>query len=177
MSAFLFLLGLALIVGACLGYAAVKFKRQDDPLVEQINQRLPQTQCGQCSYPGCRPYAQAIAAGEAEINQCPPGGQQTVIELAQLLNREPLPLAEAEKIEEKPLVAIIDESVCIGCVLCIKACPVDAIIGAAKYMHTVIEKECTGCKLCIPVCPVNCIDMVTTEDRTMSLAQRFLAGA
>ena len=146
--------------GLILGFAAIRFKVDGDPLVDKIDALLPQTQCGQCSFPGCRPYATAIANGEAEINQCPPGGEATIHALADLLDREPIPL-NPENGEEQtgPTVAIIDEQTCIGCTLCIQACPVDAILGAAKHMHTVIESECTGCELCIPPCPVECITM------------------
>ena len=150
---------LALAFGLLLGFASVRFKVEGDPLADQIDAILPQTQCGQCGFPGCRPYAEAIARGEAEINRCPPGGQTTIIALADLLDREPIPLDD-EVGEEKPkMVAIIDESTCIGCTLCIQACPVDAIFGAAKQMHTIIESECTGCELCIEPCPVDCISM------------------
>lgn len=130
------------------------------PLSERIDARLPQTQCGQCGYSGCMPYAQAIAAGHAEINQCPPGGEATIKALARLLHREPIPLNTSHG-QHKPLfLARINENSCIGCTLCLQACPVDAIVGAAKQMHTVIEVECTGCELCLPPCPVDCIDMV-----------------
>ena len=149
--------GLAAAFGAILGFAAQRFRVEGDPVVDQIDALLPQTQCGQCSYPGCRPYAEAIAAGEADINRCPPGGQATVQALADLLDREPKPLEEEE---QEKAVAVIDENICIGCTLCIQACPVDAILGAAKQMHTVIEEECTGCELCVEPCPVDCISMV-----------------
>ncbi|WP_455380412.1 electron transport complex subunit RsxB [Acidihalobacter prosperus] len=130
------------------------------PLSERVDALLPQTQCGQCGYSGCMPYAQAIAAGRAEINQCPPGGQTTIKALARLLHRKPIPLNITHG-EHKPLfLAKIDENSCIGCTLCLQACPVDAIVGAAKQMHTVIESECTGCELCLPPCPVDCIDML-----------------
>lgn len=159
LTAILALAVLAAIFGLLLGFAAIRFKVEGDPLADRINEILPQTQCGQCSYPGCRPYAEAIASGEAEINRCPPGGETTIIALADLLDREPLPLSE-EVGEEKPkTVALIDEQTCIGCTLCIQACPVDAILGAAKQMHTIIESECTGCELCIEPCPVDCITM------------------
>jgi len=150
----------AVILGALLGYASVKFKVEGDPLVEKIEGILPQTQCGQCGFPGCRPYAEAIAKG-AEINLCPPGGAEGVQRLADLLGRE----VKALDAEEKPkAVAIIDENTCIGCTLCIQACPVDAIVGAAKQMHTIIAPLCTGCELCLPPCPVECISMqVITE--------------
>ncbi|SFX10194.1 electron transport complex subunit RsxB [Marinospirillum alkaliphilum] len=150
---------LALIIGLLLGYAQVRFHVEGDPLVEKIDQLLPQTQCGQCGHPGCRPYAEAIAAGDA-INLCPPGGETTIQALADLLGREPLPLdAEAGVTSEKK-VAYIREDECIGCTKCIQACPVDAILGAAKLMHTVIISECTGCDLCVEPCPVDCIDML-----------------
>ncbi len=154
---------LALALGLALGYAASSFKGNDDSLTDQINRLLPQTQCAQCGYPGCRPYAAAIAYESAAINQCPPGGDATVTALAELLNRDVIPLNPEFGIESPPVVAVIREHECIGCTLCIKACPVDAIIGAAKLMHTVIEDHCTGCELCIPPCPVDCIDLVTVS--------------
>ncbi len=150
---------LALIFGAVLGYASVRFKPEGNPIIEQIDAILPQTQCGQCGYPGCRPYAEAIANGD-KINKCPPGGESTIQALADLLDVEPLPL-DGDHGEEKPkMVALIREDECIGCTKCIQACPVDAILGAAKQMHTVIADECTGCDLCLDPCPVDCIDMV-----------------
>lgn len=163
LSALLALLGLALVFGALLGYAAVRFKVEGDPLVEQIDAILPQTQCGQCGYPGCRPYAQAIANGDA-INKCPPGGQSTINELANLLDVE-APTLDEEHGEEAEVktVAFIREDECIGCTKCIQACPMDAILGAAKQMHTVIADECTGCDLCVDPCPVDCIDMIPVE--------------
>ncbi|WP_339614787.1 electron transport complex subunit RsxB [uncultured Gilvimarinus sp.] len=159
-SALIALIGLALVFGALLGYAAVRFKVEGDPLVEQIDTLLPQTQCGQCGYPGCKPYAQAIANGDA-INKCPPGGQTTINELADLLDVE-APTLDEEHGEESdvPTVAFIREDECIGCTKCIQACPMDAILGAAKQMHTVIADECTGCDLCVEPCPVDCIDMI-----------------
>jgi Na+-translocating ferredoxin:NAD+ oxidoreductase subunit B len=125
----------------------------------RIDALLPQTQCTRCGYSGCQPYAQAIAAGEAEINQCPPGGSATISALAVLLGRPPLPLNPANGVETAPRVAWIDESRCIGCARCLAPCPVDAIVGAAKYMHTVIASLCTGCELCLPPCPVDCIEL------------------
>ncbi|GGE44223.1 electron transport complex subunit B [Halopseudomonas oceani] len=158
-TAIVVLLGLALIFGAVLGFAAVRFKVDGDPIVDQINNLLPQTQCGQCGHPGCRPYAEGIANGEP-INKCPPGGESTIQALADLLDVEALPL-DSEHGEEKPrMVAYIREAECIGCTKCIQACPVDAILGAAKQMHTVIVDECTGCDLCVEPCPVDCIDML-----------------
>jgi electron transport complex protein RnfB len=162
------LTALALAFGLLLGYAAVRFKVESDPIVEKIDAVLPQTQCGQCGYAGCRPYAEAISNGEADINRCPPGGESTINAMADLLGVEPKPLdPDAGELKE-PQVALIDENTCIGCTLCIQACPVDAILGAAKHMHTVIAKECTGCELCLEPCPVDCISMV---DVTKELQQ------
>lgn len=152
------LAAIAGIFGLLLGYSAIRFKVEGDPLVDRIDALLPQTQCGQCTYPGCRPYAEAIAKGEADINQCPPGGTATIIALADLLDVEVKPLNEEHgEVKACPTIVRIDEQTCIGCTLCIQACPVDAILGSAKHMHTVIEAECTGCNLCIPPCPVDCI--------------------
>lgn len=148
---------IAALFGLLLGYASIRFHVEGDPVVEKIDALLPQTQCGQCSYAGCRPYAEAIANGEAEINRCPPGGEITMLALADLLGVEPIPLDEEYDAEPVKTVVYIDEQTCIGCTLCIQACPVDAILGAAKQMHTIIEDECTGCDLCIPPCPVDCI--------------------
>ncbi len=154
----------AVVLGAALGYASIKFKVEGDPIVEKINAILPQTQCGQCGFPGCKPYAEAIARGEAEINQCPPGGDEGVRKLADLLGKEYQPLS-AEHGQEKPkAVAVIREELCIGCTLCIQACPVDAIVGAPRQTHTVVESLCTGCELCIKPCPVECIDMVPVPE-------------
>ena len=150
----------AVILGAALGYASVKFKVEGDPLVEKIDAILPQTQCGQCNYPGCKPYAEAIAKGEAEINQCPPGGEEGIRKLADLLGREVKSLSAEHGLEKPKSVALINEQTCIGCTLCIQACPVDAIIGAAKQMHVIVASQCTGCELCLPPCPVDCIAMV-----------------
>lgn len=130
--------------------------------VDAIDALLPQTQCGQCDYAGCRPYAEAIASGSASINQCPPGGDEVIAELAVLLNVPVMPLSAAHGVVIAPLVAVIDEATCIGCTLCLPACPVDAIVGARKLMHTVIAAECTGCGLCLPPCPVDCITIVPT---------------
>lgn len=130
-----------------------------DVLVSAIDALLPQTQCTRCGYPTCLAYADAIARDDADINQCPPGGADGVAALARLLGREPKPLNPANGIEQPPLVAVIDEGICIGCTKCIQACPVDAIVGAAKRMHTIITAECTGCELCLPPCPVDCIDL------------------
>ena len=163
LSAILALAALAVVFGLILGYAAIRYKVEGDPLVDKIDALLPQTQCGQCTFPGCRPYAEAIAKGEADINQCPPGGETTIIALADLLGRDPKPLNPEHGVETAKRVAVIDENICIGCTLCIQACPVDAILGAAKQMHTIIASECTGCDLCVPPCPVECIDMVEIQ--------------
>ncbi|MFQ5993723.1 MAG: electron transport complex subunit RsxB [Acidiferrobacterales bacterium] len=129
-------------------------------LAERIDHWLPQTQCTQCGYPRCRLYADAVARGDADINRCPPGGEKTIEQLARLLNVPSKPLDPHYGVYQPRLVAVIDENTCIGCKLCIQACPVDAILGTAKKMHTVIATECTGCELCVPPCPVACIDMV-----------------
>ena len=155
---------LSIAFGLLLGFVAVYFKVEGDPVVDQIDALLPQTQCGQCTYPGCRPYAQAIANGEAEINQCPPGGESTIHALADLLDMDFKPLNEEHGEHADKTVVIIDEEICIGCTLCIQACPVDAILGAANQMHTIITDECTGCDLCIPPCPVDCIYIVPVKD-------------
>jgi len=146
---------IALLAGLALSYAYRQLPVKDGDLVERVNELLPQTQCAQCGYPGCRPYAVALVAGEAEINLCPPGGDSTIRRLAALLGRDPLPLGR----RVDPAVAVIDESRCIGCMHCRNACPVDAIVGAHQFMHTVIEAECTGCELCVAPCPVDCIAM------------------
>ncbi len=127
---------------------------------DDIDALLPQTQCTRCGYPGCRPYAEAIAAGEAPINQCPPGGAATIGALARLLGTAPLPLNPANGIEGPGLVAQIDEDACIGCARCLPPCPVDAIVGTHRQMHTVVLALCTGCELCVAPCPVDCILMM-----------------
>ena len=132
----------------------------DPTLADRIDALLPQTQCTRCGYQGCKPYAEAIARGEADINQCPPGGAAGIVKLADLLKTLPKPLNPANGVEKPLELALIDENLCIGCTLCIQACPVDAIIGAAKQMHTVLNSWCTGCELCIAPCPVDCITMV-----------------
>jgi electron transport complex protein RnfB len=164
LTAIFVMVALGVVIGVALGWSAVRFKVEGNPLAEKIDKILPQTQCGQCGFPGCKPYANAIARGEADINQCPPGGEDGVKQLAELLGVEPKPL-NAENGSPKPKsVAIIDEATCIGCTLCIQACPVDAIVGAAKQMHTIVAAECTGCELCLPPCPVDCILMVEVKE-------------
>jgi electron transport complex protein RnfB len=153
---------------------------EDAPDLEaRIDALLPQTQCTRCGYAGCRPYAAAIAAGEADINQCPPGGIATIAALAALLDRPIQPLNPRFGVEGPPTVAWIDESRCIGCARCIAPCPVDAIIGAARYMHTVLEDRCTGCELCLPPCPVDCIEMrpgpAQTAGQPLTNRRRFEA--
>jgi len=163
----------SVILGGALGFAAVKFRVEGDPLVEKIDAILPQTQCGQCGFPGCKPYAEAIAKGEADINCCPPGGEDGIRKLADLLGREFKPLSGEHGIEKPKSTAVIDENICIGCTLCIQACPVDAIVGAAKQMHTVVASLCTGCELCLEPCPVDCIDMKPILENVESWKWKF----
>ena len=167
LSALLALVSMGAVFGAVLGFAAVRFKTEGNPIADQINDLLPQTQCGQCGFPGCRPYAEAIANGEA-INKCPPGGEAGIQALADLVDIEVIPLDEEHGEEKVKAVAFIREDECIGCTKCIQACPVDAILGAAKQMHTVIVSECTGCDLCLDPCPVDCIDMIPQEQTLQS---------
>lgn len=154
-TAILTIAAIALVAGLALSIVSRRLPSNDDNLVEQVNELLPQTQCAQCGYLGCRPYALAIVESNAAINLCPPGGEQTVQRLGHLLGREVTDLEESIQ----PSVAIIDEALCIGCTHCISACPVDAIVGAHQLMHTVVESECTGCELCVAPCPVDCISM------------------
>lgn len=134
-----------------------------EKFIKAIDAVLPQTQCGQCGYPGCEPYAVAIVKGDADINQCPPGDAEGIRKIAALLGVEPKPLNTRHGMPKPRAVAIIDENLCIGCTFCVRACPVDAIVGAAKQMHTVLTDECTGCELCIAPCPMDCIAMVPAE--------------
>ena len=148
-------------------------------LALRIDALLPQTQCTRCGYPACLAYADAIAAGDADINQCPPGGAQGIRELAVLLGREAKPLNPANGVEKPAEIAIVDEDACIGCTKCIQVCPVDAIVGANKLMHTILSEECNGCELCIPACPVDCITMIpgtgTREASAAHYRQRYEA--
>ena len=148
---------LALILGAILGMASIKLKVEADPLAEKIDAVLPQSQCGQCGYPGCKPYAEAIVNGD-EITKCIPGGQPTVVKIAEILGVDVPTMDGIEEPETK--VAFIDENMCIGCTKCIQACPVDAIIGTNKSLHTIIPDLCTGCELCVAPCPTDCISMI-----------------
>jgi electron transport complex protein RnfB len=162
--------GLIVIMPLCLLAVLFSLRHRRDPVAadastaRDIDRLLPQTQCRKCGYPGCLPYAQAIAAGTAEINRCAPGGSATVRRIAEMLGKEPLPLQQPAA-DQTSQYARIDETRCIGCVKCIPACPVDAIIGAAKQIHTVIPDWCTGCELCIEPCPVDCIAMIVDEKR------------
>ncbi|GAB7219623.1 electron transport complex subunit RsxB [Vibrio comitans] len=159
------LVALAAVFGGLLGFASIRFKVEADPIVEQIDSILPQTQCGQCGYPGCRPYAEAIANGD-EINKCPPGGEATIQKLADLMGVD-VPDSAHDLSDNVKKVAFIHEDMCIGCTKCIQACPVDAIVGGTKAMHTIIADQCTGCDLCVSPCPTECIEMIpvkTTPD-------------
>lgn len=151
---------LSLIFGVVLGFAARRFKVEGDPLTEQIDALLPQSQCGQCGYPGCRPYAEAVSSQGEAINKCAPGGEQTMLKLSELLNVEPQPI-DGDDATKFPVrtIAWIDEENCIGCTKCIQACPVDAIVGSTRAMHTVLSDICTGCDLCVAPCPTDCIEM------------------
>ncbi len=151
--------GIGLFLGALLGWLNRKYVSQEYTIVDEIEALLPLTQCAQCGYAGCRPYAEAIASGGA-LNQCPPGGEQTIANLAKLLGRPTQELNKAYGSAKPTGVALIDEQQCIGCTLCIPVCPVDAIVGAHQLMHTVLEEHCTGCELCVEPCPVDCITLI-----------------
>lgn len=156
---------IAALIGIGLRLTAEHLPNSNESPVDKVNALLPQTQCAQCGYPGCRPYAEAIINDEADINQCAPGGEATITALANLLGQPANKLNPAFGLHKRPSVAFIRESDCIGCALCIDACPVDAILGAKRYTHTVIRQECTGCELCLPPCPVDCIDIVPLNQR------------
>jgi H+/Na+-translocating ferredoxin:NAD+ oxidoreductase subunit B len=157
------LLGLTGGLSLVLVVVARLTQRSDAGLVELIESQLPRIQCGQCGYPGCRPYAAAIATGAAPINRCPPGGAATITSLAELLGEVPAPLDVSLGTASIENIAVIDEEACIGCNLCARACPVDAIVGVAHTMHTVIAAHCTGCELCLSPCPVDCIALVSRD--------------
>ncbi len=159
-TAILILAGIALVVGLGLTLVNKTLPQKDQSPLDELEALLPATQCAQCGYPGCRPYAEAILAGTADINRCAPGGDATVTAIARLLGRHTSPVNPAYGDYQPGRVAVVDETACIGCALCIAACPVDAIVGAHRYTHTVIRDECTGCKLCLPPCPVDCISIV-----------------
>ncbi|KHS94778.1 electron transport complex subunit RsxB [Pectobacterium parvum] len=151
---------LALVFGLVLGYASRRFEVENDPIVEEVEAMLPQSQCGQCGYPGCRPYAEAVALNGENINKCGPGGEVMMLKLSEKLNVDPQPLeGDADVQTPTRQVAWIDESNCIGCTKCIQACPVDAIIGSTKAVHTVVSDLCTGCDLCVSPCPTDCIEL------------------
>ena len=162
LTAILAMAALAAVFGLLLGYSAIRFHIEGDPIADQVDALLPQSQCGQCGYPGCRPYAEAVASGEAEINDCAPGGESTMLAIADLLGREPVEVGDV--VEKPKCVAYIDEQACIGCTLCLQACPVDAIVGAAKQLHGILTSECTGCELCTKPCPVACIHLVPVPE-------------
>ena len=153
------LMALVVAIGMAVRRLFAALRLTDDTLEARINALLPQTQCGLCGFKGCRPYARAIAMGKADIDRCPPGGDAGARQLARLLKIDAKPVDRGRGASKPGILAVIDETRCIGCTLCIQACPVDAIIGAAKQMHTVLSRNCTGCELCLPPCPVDCIDM------------------
>lgn len=162
--------GIATIIGCGLLVASRRVKQDETDPVAELHALLPQTQCAQCGYPGCRPYAEAVLSGEADINQCAPGGDATVSAIARLLGRSSTEINPAYGRYQPGRVAQIDEPTCIGCTLCIEACPVDAILGAQRYTHTVITSECTGCELCIAPCPVDCISMLPLRHSRQQVA-------
>lgn len=160
---------LGLLFGVILGYASRRFAVEDDPVVEKIDDLLPQSQCGQCGYPGCRPYAEAVGLQGEKINRCAPGGEAVMLKIAEMLNVDPQPIDGDDAVPEPVrMLAIIDEANCIGCTKCIQACPVDAIVGATRAMHTVISDLCTGCNLCVDPCPTKCIELRPVATTTAS---------
>ena len=160
MSGILIIVLLVILIALLLSNDNLHDDLNNETLIDAVDKLLPQTQCGKCSYSGCRPYAEAIVQGQANINQCPPGGMNTIRQLADLLGHTIKPLDPRYGKSGPKTIAYIDEDVCIGCVKCIRACPVDAIVGAPKQMHTIIPELCTGCELCIPPCPVDCISLM-----------------
>lgn len=158
-AAILTVAGLTGLISLALALAARRMPANPDSAVEQVNALLPQQQCAQCGFPGCRPYAQAIIDQQVPINRCPPGGEDTIQALAHLLQRSAEAPDPAYGLQKQRQLAVIDESACIGCARCLEVCPVDAIIGAPRYMHTILSDACTGCELCLPPCPVDCIRM------------------
>lgn len=161
LTAILIMAGLAVILGAILGFASLKFKVEGNPMIAKVGEILPNTQCGQCGYAGCAPYAEAVAEGKAPPNLCVPGGNPVAAGIADLLGVEFQPVGGAEEAGPKAKqVAFIDENRCIGCTACLKPCPQDAILGSNKMMHTILTDYCTGCELCVAACPVECISMV-----------------
>lgn len=151
---------LGLLFGMILGFASRRFAADEDPIVDRIDDILPQSQCGQCGYPGCRPYAEAVGNQGENINRCAPGGEAVMLKIATLLNVDPQPIGEdTQAAEPVRMLAVIDEPNCIGCTKCIQACPVDAIVGATRAMHTVVSDLCTGCNLCVDPCPTACIEL------------------
>ena len=174
--AILIMAGLAIVLGAILGFASLRFKVEGNPLIGKVGAILPQTQCGQCGYPGCAPYAEAVATGKAPINLCVPGGNPVAHGIAELLGVEFVPVGGADEADAKPTprqVAFIDENNCIGCTACLKACPTDAILGSNKMMHTILSVYCTGCELCVPVCPVDCIAMIPAGEDISSWKWKY----
>ena len=168
----LLLIPLAAAIAGLLVYARSRYAPDEATAVETINALLPQTQCAQCGYPGCRPYAEALVNDAADINLCPPGGETTLQALSKLLGRPAGTLAQSDPWA----VAVINEADCIGCALCLPACPVDAIVGANRYTHTVIEADCTGCELCVPACPVDCIQILRSGQAPFAIVQPAKPG-
>lgn len=176
LAAILIMAGLAVVLGAILGFASLKFKVEGNPLVGKVGAILPNTQCGQCGYAGCAPYAEAVAAGEAPINLCIPGGNPVAQGIADLLGVEFQPVGGSDENSHGPKprqVAFIDESNCIGCTACLKPCPQDAILGSNKLMHTILTEYCTGCELCVAACPVDCIEMIPVGEDISSWKWKY----